>query len=524
MELEKLGTEPISPDKPAGEDIRYEPEFEELQAEIDKLSSPSASGGVDWKKVQELSASILAERSKDLLAAAYLSISLCRNQGIEGLAAGIQVMADMARNFWDQLYPPKKRKRGRIRILDWWIEKLTAEVERLRPFKVTDVELKGLTEALDELDRFLEEKLPEHPSTLPLIRLIEASAEVEQTEKAPEPAEEEAAGAEEAEKGPAPEAEKQAAAAPSAKAAAPAPEMGSAEEAKKALNSLLSQLKRASSLIRNEEPQNPLAYRLLRTALWVPVSAAPPSENGVTKIPPPPAQASSALTNLAGSQQWLKLLQASEANLVQRPFWLDLNRLSAQALQGLGPDYSQAARAVEADTVSLIRIIPELLELKFSDGTPLADDETRQWLSALSGASEGVPAGGPKAADPFQELFSKASALAAKQLPAALELLQQELARSPSAKDRFKWRILMVRLLVQAKKQHFAYAHINEIIKEIDEHRLEEWDPEIAFEGLQAAWMGLSRASDPAMKKRAREIVMRMSGLDTGSVLEIIRE
>ena len=49
MDIHSLGKEPIQQDQPAGLDVRYEPEFEQLQAEIDKLSMPSASGGTDWK-------------------------------------------------------------------------------------------------------------------------------------------------------------------------------------------------------------------------------------------------------------------------------------------------------------------------------------------------------------------------------------------------------------------------------------------------------------------------------------------
>ena len=44
MDLLSLGKEPISADQPTGSDVRYEPEFEELQAEIDKMSNPAASG------------------------------------------------------------------------------------------------------------------------------------------------------------------------------------------------------------------------------------------------------------------------------------------------------------------------------------------------------------------------------------------------------------------------------------------------------------------------------------------------
>ena len=45
MDMWSLGISPINADQPTGADARYEPEFDKLQAEIDKLSSPTASSG-----------------------------------------------------------------------------------------------------------------------------------------------------------------------------------------------------------------------------------------------------------------------------------------------------------------------------------------------------------------------------------------------------------------------------------------------------------------------------------------------
>ena len=123
MELLSLGKDPIQPDQPTGSDVRYEPEFEELQAEIDKLSSPSSSGGIEWKKVNTLSALILAEKSKDLLVASYMAVSQVHTHQLDGLAIGLTVMHDMVEAYWDNLFPPKKRMRGRLGAIEWWIEK-----------------------------------------------------------------------------------------------------------------------------------------------------------------------------------------------------------------------------------------------------------------------------------------------------------------------------------------------------------------------------------------------------------------
>ena len=88
MELAELGRTPISEALPAGQDIRTDPAFEALSGEIEKLSSPAMSGALDWNKVLNLATTILREKSKDLLVAAYLSVALLKTEGLAGLAAG----------------------------------------------------------------------------------------------------------------------------------------------------------------------------------------------------------------------------------------------------------------------------------------------------------------------------------------------------------------------------------------------------------------------------------------------------
>ncbi len=59
-----IGADPISEDQPCGNDIRYEPEFERLEAELAKQESLNAET-VDWKVVADLSSQIVRYSSKD---------------------------------------------------------------------------------------------------------------------------------------------------------------------------------------------------------------------------------------------------------------------------------------------------------------------------------------------------------------------------------------------------------------------------------------------------------------------------
>ena len=121
MDILELGRKPINESNPVGDDVRYEPEFEQLQQEIDKLSIASASGeGIDWNYVVKLASLILSEKSKNLQAATYLAAALVETEGVSGLLQGVTVLSDLVSTYWDTFYPPKKRMRGRINALKWW--------------------------------------------------------------------------------------------------------------------------------------------------------------------------------------------------------------------------------------------------------------------------------------------------------------------------------------------------------------------------------------------------------------------
>jgi type VI secretion system protein ImpA len=59
----------------------------------------------DWDPVLKLGPQIIAEESKDLEVAAWLTEALIREHGFAGLRDGFRLMRELAENFWDRLYP-----------------------------------------------------------------------------------------------------------------------------------------------------------------------------------------------------------------------------------------------------------------------------------------------------------------------------------------------------------------------------------------------------------------------------------
>jgi type VI secretion system protein VasJ len=392
MEIHSLGKDPIQPDQPAGSDVRYEPEYEQLQAEIDKLSWPSASGGIDWKKVSDLAGSILAKKCKDLLVASYLAVSQIHMRRIEGLADGLKVLHDLIEYYWDDLFPPKKRMRGRLAAIQWWIEKTEIALKEITSQPVAAEKVDAIKQALTQIDSLLAQHLPEPPLLRPIQRVLEEFPSVSQGHSEPD-----STSAAEA-----PQPQPSRALKPKTprelpETAAPSDEpqaLITESDAQKFITTGMQKVRQAAAFLLEHNSMNAMAYRHRRTAAWSLVSAPPPESNGQTRIPPPAPQVRQALLDLRESGNWNALIMSAEQRMSQFIFWFDLNRFSAEALASLGNGYQNAYEAVCQETTFFIYRFPTLAELSFSDGCPFADPETRQWLNDIAiGANSVADAG-----------------------------------------------------------------------------------------------------------------------------------
>ena len=164
MDLSSLGKEPVTAERPCGSDVRYDPAFEELQAEVDRLSSPTASGSVNWEKIVRFASDILAHKSKDLVVASYLAVALIYTRQHEGFSIGVRLLADLMGKYWEELYPSKERLRGRLRSMEWWAEKSEAALRQLPQASVPAAQAALLGEYTERLDRLMRQHLDGPPS------------------------------------------------------------------------------------------------------------------------------------------------------------------------------------------------------------------------------------------------------------------------------------------------------------------------------------------------------------------------
>lgn len=506
MEISELGKNPISSDSPAGADVRYEPEYEELSAEMEKLSAPGASSSVNWGRIQELASTILAEKSKDLLCASYLSIALLRTQKIDGLATSFTFYNDLLKTFWEDLFPVKKRMRGRKNAVEWFFEQAEEFLKENEMGPQPGDKMKAILDGLESIDSFLGENMEEPPSARGLLTVLQMVPVAAEKPPAPAPG---------------------AAAPPGAPAAAAgSATIASPQDVTKVLNSAFQQFRQVASYYMENELANPLAYSLRRLSAWMTIQNLPPEADGNTRIPPPQEQIKKVLDGLQGGADWENLVKATEGKVGQTLFWLDLSRMSYEALGSLGDKFKNAQDAVASETAKFVQRMSGIENLAFSDGTPFADNDTKKWLkeiaqsdSASQNGGGGVSGGGGDSGEAIiDEEYQKAIKLfRGKKLPEAVRTIQDHLNRSPSGKMRLLWRMSLVRLLLQSKKVNQTLPHLEQILNDIKTYRLDEWDPGLAVRGFKVVIGGLGSFKDEKSKaqmKEALDYIAKLSPVD----------
>lgn len=526
MDLSALGKQPISTEKPTGSDVRYDPAYDELQTEVDKLSSPAAAGSVNWEKVVRFATDILMNKSKDLLVASYLAVALIHTRRNDGFAVGLKVYLELIERFWDELYPQKARMRGRIRAIEWWLEKTEAALRQVKGLSFPPEQLSLVKENLNRLDSFLGQHLDSCPSLAPIKEyfngLNPGVIVSEESAAAPRCA-------------PEPVAEK-----PSVTAApqshepldvAVLKEITSKHEAGKVLSAGLMKISEASFYLWQQDLSSPQVYRLTRKAAWYAVDELPPATNGQTKIPAPPAQVKNLLFDLRNNGDAEALLKAAETRLPQYIFWLDLNRLAAEALARLGNRFERAREAVCQETAFLLHRLPGLEELSFSDGTPFATPDTRQWLNgiAFQGATPGAfPSGDTDSATEtgteavIDKKIGELQQLVRKgKLIEAMETVQQKLRASASQRENLLWRLSLAQMLVDLGKTRLALPHLEQVLKDIAWHGLEAYDPTLALRGLKLAWLAFDSQTEQKFKEQAQEVLHQIGRFDMPEMVRL---
>jgi type VI secretion system protein ImpA len=109
IDVEKLLL-PVTDESPCGDDLEYDPAFQELErtASIDASASmvgeESEPEPPNWREVAKQAETLLGQ-TKDLRAAMYLTKARLDTHGVIGLGDGIGLIKGLLTNYWDDVHP-----------------------------------------------------------------------------------------------------------------------------------------------------------------------------------------------------------------------------------------------------------------------------------------------------------------------------------------------------------------------------------------------------------------------------------
>ena len=255
----------------------------------------------------------------------------------------------------------------------------------------------------------------------------------------------------------------------------------------------IARVQACAKFFQTDNPNSPVAY-LLQTSLRLGEMREQGSYASYDFLVPPTTEIRQNLKKLASEQNWADLLNAAviAAGEPCGRAWLDVHRYIWRACYESGN--TAVAATVVTTLQSLLKDLPEITGWTLSDDTPTANPETQRWLeetvivkppepaqpqaeaepSYYAPPPEPVQGGGeerePDVLDMAREMMSRG------QLPQAIQLLMRDAAQQSSGRGRFQRRLQMAQLCVSAGQGKVAYPVLEELVKEIDQRQLEEWE------------------------------------------------
>jgi type VI secretion system protein VasJ len=467
----ELGKGPIPGAEACGAEVSEDEEYIAVGAEMSGVDRIEADEP-DWYKIEEYAANILRSKSKDIEVAAWLGHALFKRHSYAGLSAALALLTELVRNFWDNSFPARPRRR-KARIEALANRFVDQQWFRDNKPKADDFDaLDACVTRAEELKTALTEKMPDEPPDFrKFIRGLKSHAGMR-----PKPAAPAAAPATEG-------------GAPAAPAAGGGAGFAAGEIADQsgAVNAMLA----ACTFLRKTDITDPIPYAVARVLKWSKISL-PASDDAKFQIQPPENSLVEALAHQLTNGVWEHLLKNAEGAFRSGdPLWLDLQRYVCAAMTGLGSTYDRAREAVIAQTAGLVnRLGDGLFELRFRNGTSLCGGETKVWIETDVAPAQGGASGGAGTSNGrLSEASKKARKLAGSgKLKEALKELHDGLLTCTQRRDRFLWRLRIAQLCYETQRLQLAAPLLEECHDEIRRFHIDEWEPSLAVDVAQTLY------------------------------------
>ena len=489
---------------PQGEDIRYDPDFEKVETEIAKLTSLHKDQQTDWKLVHELSYQLLINRSKDIRLVCWYAAALLKVEGYVRLGNIYELVSGLFNLYGHCCFPLKSR--ARLAALNWLFDRIDFNADSFVEKQSHDA-IELLINALIVCDAELKKQFGEEAPLLPpKIQQLRDIQRRQQQDKLSELA---------------------LAIIPSestANVSAVAPAVSAITEDSDSVR-IARYLQEQSRLLipylLQKDLADPRAYLLTRSCAWLQISAAPTAnKQKITQLKPLTANKLQEYQQRLVAKEFTTLIPDLEMSLSKAPFWFNGHYWCAQALQALG--HSAMAEYVRHYLSSFLSKFPELVALRFDDGSPFMDAETEAWLFASTTEQQSM-VDKPDDINEYSSEHPWNSALktAQENVRQNSKLLKQEMLglqilanTAGSTREKVCWQLALVKLAQQYQRHDLATLILEDIYQLVSHFQIKEWEPHLLKEILQLWQCSLEKINSKQYPDKINEIKNNLYRLD----------
>lgn len=483
---------PISDDAPVGEDPGYDDDFQRMREEVNKLS------GADVDLVAQLAQKLLQQSCKDLRVATYYLWARLHRDGETGLADGLSLLAALMERYASDILPV--RPNSRKMALEWLAGSRVLGSLSLYP-QVVKAETERTVAALVWLEHgFSHWPEDQRPRLDALYGALTTRLAVSGGVDAIVP---------------------QTSSDSAVRTSAPGPSVSPIKSGR----DLLDSGRGLASYLRDQPEGWLAAHRLMKSLRWDTVHQVPPQNaQGVTRLAPPRGEYRAQLKRLHLQQSWRELIDLVEQMYAEgvNHFWLDLQWYLHQALSKSAEPHKSWADVVKRDLGMLLQRLPGVELLCWSDGSPFADEATREWINQqVSGnrPEQWLPAAAPAPSAAACEILAlEPEALAQADADGVEQALAWLASRPDVQTGRQRWllRLLMARVAEQCGKAELAIHLFTELDVAAQRHTFGDWEPDLLFE-VKARLLKLLRLkaqrNDADRPTLARQMELQLAAL-----------
>ena len=504
--------------EPAGTDVRSLPQYETLQAEIEKLSNPHSNGSPDWPVVITLAQDLLKNSGKDILIGSYLAHALTIKNGIEGLFDGFSVIHGLIKNYWETMYPSVRRLRGRNNAVQWLVdrtESLFNENEFIFEQEYPASLIDGINKIINEIDASLASYIGEEsPNFSSLKRHVQKlRSHPEYTQKS------QIISSEKIEFDHISDLSSNSDKNNNINLFSIDKSLISKENLDSALQDINNNINTLSDFFLENEISDGRSYLFKRFSNWSEITFTPPHNDFISAVPGPLDQQIQILRSLRENKNNIDIINFTESIISTHPFWLDLNLACAEALMRSGEAYQQALHEVGCATSWFTHRFPEISSLKFSSGVPFADEETKKWISSLD--TNIPPSKDLEKSSSIDEILSFARN--DDDLTSVIFSLKKMTNLFESGKinpsELLLSKIKICEIILKRGINANLSALANDIINTVERHALESWDKNLALQALIVSYQIYFKIDD---FEKIKKTIDKISSIDTSSAFELL--